>query len=389
MDIDARGGSHATPLMIAVKRKNEGMGIALLEAGADPTAVNPSLPGRSILQAAILSKSLLLVKRVIQALQEREDDIFAPCTGGRLLHTAIWTGSEEIVRLLLDLGADMHEFYKTTSLIAAIRQGTPETVNLLLDRGADVTRCDADGESALFAIAKHGCDGPTMWRIVAAMVEEGGDISQCRGERKYTPLHILARRGCAEGVQLLIEHGADVRALASHRATALHVALREEGGGSNAAVFQLLIAAMKSADMNLASKTTGKLRDRWGNVRVTTGTTALHLAAMRGMLEVVSALVDAGADVLAVDGLGRTPLVVAIVSERKYRHEQICEVLMRRMNEVGYDFSRRAKEEAAAYKTLLALASAYKMKSLVAAFAEIIAEQTSRIDNPGKGELDG
>ncbi|HKC62412.1 MAG TPA: ankyrin repeat domain-containing protein [Pyrinomonadaceae bacterium] len=65
----------------------------------------------------------------------------------RPLVSAAWQGNTEIVKLLLDNGADVEQEYCccmlcSTPLIAAIETGHAETVKLLLARGADVNHRD-------------------------------------------------------------------------------------------------------------------------------------------------------------------------------------------------------------------------------------------------------
>lgn len=43
------------------------------------------------------------------------------------------------------------------------------------------------------------------------------------------------------------------------------------------------------------------------------GRTPLHVAAAEGLLECVEILIQAGADVMALDNMGHTPLILACV----------------------------------------------------------------------------
>ncbi|MBI3441221.1 MAG: ankyrin repeat domain-containing protein [Proteobacteria bacterium] len=47
------------------------------------------------------------------------------------------------------------------------------------------------------------------------------------------------------------------------------------------------------------------------------GDTALHIAALNGRTALVKALVDKGADIGAIDGNGKTPLMLAVREKRK------------------------------------------------------------------------
>lgn len=66
--------------------------------------------------------------------------------------------SEELVKLLIEAGADVnkkHKRYKTSALFSAARFGHPEYVPLLLDAGADVNEVDEDGLTPLAGAAMN------------------------------------------------------------------------------------------------------------------------------------------------------------------------------------------------------------------------------------------
>lgn len=72
-------------------------------------------------------------------------------TGTPLLSCAALQGSTDIIKLLLDHGADVNrkDTHGQTPLILAAWQGDAEDVKLLLDKHADVTLRDATGKTAL------------------------------------------------------------------------------------------------------------------------------------------------------------------------------------------------------------------------------------------------
>ncbi len=104
-----------------------------------------------------------------------------------------------------------------------------------------------------------------------------------------TPLMLAAAYGSLEGVELLVENGADVKAASNSGVTALHWSAR------NVKKVRLLLD--RGAD---------------ANVRSQLGRTPLLVAASStGTAEAIGLLLDKGADVNAADAIGVTPLIAA------------------------------------------------------------------------------
>lgn len=74
------------------------------------------------------------------------------------LYLAIRNRSSGMVKLLLELGADInlvnHEDFGKTPLIYAIEKGDMKIIRILVEKGADVNAKDVDGETALDYVAK-------------------------------------------------------------------------------------------------------------------------------------------------------------------------------------------------------------------------------------------
>jgi len=130
------------------------------------------------------------------------------------------------------------------------------------------------------------------------------DAVTARSADGFTPLHYAAFFGRPELVALLIEHGADVNAVADNptRVCPLHSAAAYNDAG----ICRQLLVAGANAD-----------------ARQQAGFTALMSAAMHGNRELVDALLEFGAavDVAAEDG--RTPAEFA----REGGHDELAEIL--------------------------------------------------------------
>jgi len=164
---------------------------------------------------------------------------------GKIIAAAAATaGSLELVRLLLDRGADANalDASKNTPLIWATWHGEPDTCALLLDRGAQIDYMNEQRETALIKAIKgvkyqprcrdvikvllarkanpnlaakntagplHEAIDARLEDVVRALLDAGADANQVSfGDRR--PL-LLAVKGAAPAslVKLLLDHGAD------------------------------------------------------------------------------------------------------------------------------------------------------------------------------------
>src|SRR5262245_13441466 len=186
-----------------------------------------------------------------------------------------------------------------TALIIAVNSGHDALADLLFDAGV---------EPGLHEAAAIGDSD----RVRTAL-ERDASLLDTDSPEGFTPLALAAHFGHLEVMRLLIDRGADVNRVATHRigVTPLHAALF--GRQVDAAL--LLIEG--GADVTLARGGSGWKRAGW---------TPLHYAAGMGFNTLVQPLLDRGADPTRVDEEGKTPLDVAIDAH----HDDIVDVLRTR-----------------------------------------------------------
>lgn len=168
--------------------------------------------------------------------------------------------------------------------VAAALNDNAEVISLLEQKGADVSARDASGWTALHAAAALN----DSVNIIAALSEIGADVS-ARDEYGWTPLHLAAYHNSNPDVINELERaGAKPQLRNENGWTPLHMAAY---GNGNPAV----IAALTDAGAKLETRES------------TNGWTPLHLAAASEHPDVVTALLDAGADPSKLDDNGKTP----------------------------------------------------------------------------------
>ena len=354
-EVGARDDQGRTPLHVAVERDNPGVVARLLQHGADPTAlddhgrsadpaicdrwgsaaffrvadaglvswcietgadVNAVASGRSTrtraarderapLHLAVLhSTDVSVITMLIEAGADpnvRDSRNYAP------LHLAAGRPEVAVTTALLEGGADLHARatgfgyewgWDHTPLHMAAANENPAVAAALLEAGADVADRGWDGATPLHRAAQAGNRS-----VIALLLDAGADVS-ARADGGRTPLHEAAQAGNLSVIALLLDAGADVNARADGGRTPLHEAAEF---ADDPAVIAALAEA--GAEVNLWGHNTD-LSGWSGNF------TPLHIAAFMNaneeIVEIVAALLDAGADVAGADGSGTTALHLAV-----------------------------------------------------------------------------
>ena len=354
VDVNAQRADGTTALLWAAHWDDVELAERLLAAGADVNAADDR--GVTALERAAENASLAMVETLLAV---GADATVARESGLTPLMTAARTGNADVVGAFIGAGADVDATVgatRSTALMWAVSEMHGEVIRRLLDAGADPTVSTIKGYTALMFAARNG-DVDTARALIAAgvdinepsaddthvlpftllqdqadfalfLLEEGADPNgQMNG---ISALHVASGRSRTWLREWYVRHGGSRRSI-RRNITRLTVAERlpvvqallERGADPNArittsAMFMSYIGWPKKGAFEPFSAGTGDLR----------GATPLWVAAydlnggdrLFGVVresrtssgvEILQALMDAGADQHLTTVDGTTPLMVA------------------------------------------------------------------------------
>jgi len=235
----------------------------------------------------------------VRALVQAGEDVLGTDTDlTQAIHWAVRADALDVVELLLDAGADAgaSNIHGVTPLYLATRNANAPMMELLLDAGADPHQVDVTGETMLMTAVATGEVAP-----VRTLLDHGAEVNTAEPEYGLTALAWAARDGYPEIVDLLLAHGADVsvRTRTGETPSPRLPCIGQSGCGSHG------LGIVR-----------GGLPERGKRDPIPGAMTPLMYAAREGHREVARRLLDAGADVNAVDMNEITPLMLAIGNAR-------------------------------------------------------------------------
>lgn len=210
--------------------------------------------------------------------------IFATASVGGELETA-------------NIAADAVHSNGKTALMLAARSGNGNKVAHLIEIGADVNRTNNNGGTPLmYAVLGGNMD------IVRLFIAKGVNLDAA-ANNGWTALMIASAKGSATAVRVLLDQSADPNLTDIYGWTPLMRAVYEN---HEEAARQLIV------DDRTRINHSGE-----------NGVTALHIATVRGNVDLAAMLLENGADKSSQDEVGRTPWQIA----RQNKNRELVELL--------------------------------------------------------------
>ncbi|UKZ92780.1 uncharacterized protein TrAFT101_007716 [Trichoderma asperellum] len=349
--INPTESEHKMPLSLAIMERHKNIVKLLLENGAkidekdssigkSPLSLAASITDQSILRLILEHKAeahandpKITETPFLSAIMDGNQDYVQSCLKQQLrlyeaaldyytvtpLSLAVLNGHGDIVKLLLENGAQAGEIYYGLSLLSlAISNGHHDIAELLLKNGTDAeATIDSSGRKPLSLAILNG------HRDIVKLLVKFGAKADTKDEDGGTPLFLAVFQKQEDVVTFLLESGPEVNLKDANDFTPLHMATLN---GHEGIATLLLASGAKVNVQDNAGRTPLMLAVtcgydnivvlllKWGagiNIKNDIGGIALSLAIPDGYEHIVKLLLENGADISLKDFEGQTPLMLA------------------------------------------------------------------------------
>ncbi|KAF7215725.1 ankyrin repeat and SOCS box protein 9 [Nothobranchius furzeri] len=197
------------------------------------------------------------------------------------IHDVVFNGRILTLQKLITQGVcvNLSTLDRLSPLHTACMQGHTHCAKFLVENGANVNSSTVDGRTALTEACSKGHVACVLLLLQHGASPQGRDWSS-------SPIHWAAAKGHPECVKALVQHRADVDQHIDKLGSPLHLACTSQQLSTVRKLLQL------GANVN----------------RDVAGESPLHTAARLSSPELVSVLLDHGADRLLVNSEGKRPL---------------------------------------------------------------------------------
>ncbi|KAI1747319.1 ankyrin repeat-containing domain protein [Xylaria castorea] len=314
------GSEDYRPLVQALKSDGSSLELLrlLVDRGADVNLAQSD-------ETAIMIATERGLKDVVEFLIGQKADINSIIVNSHKtpLYLSAYEGHAEIVRLLLEAGAD-HRIcfgeWKWTPLHAAWNY--PECLTALLDGGADIEASSHDS-TVLYLAAFNG-----QSESVKVLISRGANLEvTClfpdSWDSNFTPLLAAARQGHRKVIRALLEAGANIKARTPDKKTALRLAVIKSSEPAIKALLEFdpeldaqddegITAVCQAVDALKPVSLIKLLVNRGASLQIRGwGYMPLDLAIALGYTEVAEYLISSGAGLNIVGNMQGGPLHAA------------------------------------------------------------------------------
>ncbi|KAH7041431.1 ankyrin repeat-containing domain protein [Microdochium trichocladiopsis] len=316
--VDARDSRAMTPLLCAIQKGHMSTVQVLLEAGADPWLHRDDWHGALDLAADAVPAGggdrLDILRAIWLALSKPRPfgQSYDADWHLRRTHRVLAGAKAPAVKLLLDLGVDPDLEHKAerTPLMARAESisGNVDEVQLLIDAGADVNWSGPVDITTPLMVAVI-CGNVELARLLLAR----GAFADVRNLVGSSALNLAASQGSEPMVRLLVDHLGQQQNPAG---ATLADELKRTNNAGETPLMSALSASSSVVEIFRISRLLLEHGDPAAMANSTTneGVTPLERAINTCDVRVLELLMDAGADIEALDSQGRTALAHAVSS---------------------------------------------------------------------------